>query len=222
MNRILWCARDWRPRTRFGVVRCSHSQRKPRGANQSRSFHWEDPHMFRTMRVAPLLIILAAAHAAARPQDPVTVAIPVETTIRSGGCWRLERPADQRVTAEVVGAGNVDLAGLPVDRQFHGNSSAAILRLRRAPSRDRCAESLRWGRRPSACRWACRWDSPRERLRNSALSERGPAPALGEGRPALFAYCLSYTATLFTVFPAAFTPFVVTVRVLPSADTADC
>jgi len=64
-----------------------------------------------------------------------------------------------------------------------------------------------------------RHEAPERRVHGQAA---GPAPALGEGRPALFRYCLSYTATLFTVFPAAFTPFVVTVRVLPSADTVDC
>jgi hypothetical protein len=49
----------------------------------------------------------------------------------------------------------------------------------------------------------------------------GLSVGLCKRAPALFRYCLSYTATLFTVFPAAFTPFVVTVRVLPSADTVD-
>ena len=34
-------------------------------------------------------------------------------------------------------------------------------------------------------------------------------------------YCFSYTATLFTCCPAAFVPVVVTVLVLPSADTTD-
>lgn len=33
------------------------------------------------------------------------------------------------------------------------------------------------------------------------------------------AYCLSYTATLLTLCPAAFVPVVVTVLVLPSVDT---
>src|SRR5258705_2237673 len=50
----------------------------------------------------------------------------------------------------------------------------------------------------------------------------GPRHRRGPHRPRTSSrYCLSYTATLFTALPAALVPVVVTVRVLPSLDTAD-
>ena len=61
--------------------------------------------------------------------------------------------------------------------------------------------------------------STRRRADRGKAPSRRPVPGPRTG--VTFRYCFSSTATLFTCWPAALTPLVVTVLVFPSADTAD-
>jgi len=86
--------------------------------------------------IAPLATPPAAAPA---PETPIELTIPVKFSINfpaisPSSCWRVDQPADGRITAEVTGKGNWSVCiadtACPTDCMSNGRRSASTERLR--------------------------------------------------------------------------------------------
>jgi hypothetical protein len=61
--------------------------------------------MSRFLRVLFAALFLLMIGGTGSAQNPKPISLPAELTINSSGCWRVDRPADGRITAEVIGPG---------------------------------------------------------------------------------------------------------------------